>query len=110
MVIPAACRESLNIPAPGAIGWRRRPNTWHEPCTPAAAPHRHEGLLARVEQQLRLVQAVDRVESVRQTGDALSDLRARCEAFLDLTAPRVDGDARLRELLDAIRTEVRDAS
>ena len=66
--------------------------------------------MERVEQQLRLVQAVFRVESVRQTGDALSDLRARCEALLDLTERKVDGDARLRELLDAIRDEVRDSS
>jgi len=33
-------------------------------------------------------------------GYALSDLRARCDALLDRTAPKVDGDARLRELLD----------
>ena len=66
--------------------------------------------MERVEQQLRLVQAVHRVERVRHTGDALIDLRARCEALLDRTAPKVDGDARLRELLDAIRSEVREAS
>ena len=66
--------------------------------------------MERVEQQLRLVQAAYRSKRSQQTGDALIDLRARCEALLDLTTRKVDGDARLQELLETIRTEIRDHS
>lgn len=63
--------------------------------------------MERTERQLRLIAVIYRAESVRQQGEALSQLRARCEALLDQTAPKVDGNARLRELLDSIRNEVR---
>jgi uncharacterized alpha-E superfamily protein len=64
----------------------------------------------RAEQQLRLIRAVYRVEHTRQHGEALEELRVRCEALLDVTARKVDGDDRLRRLLDEIRREVRDQS
>lgn len=63
--------------------------------------------MERAEHQLRLIQAVYRVESVRQHGVALEQLRARCEALLDLTAPTVDGDARLEALLVEVRQQLR---
>jgi hypothetical protein len=61
----------------------------------------------RAEQQLRLIQAVYRVESTRQHGAALDALRSRCEALLDLTAGQIGGDARLEGTLEEIRTQVR---
>lgn len=60
----------------------------------------------RAEQQLRLIQAVYRVEHVRQSGEDLEELRDRCRALLNSTAPAVDGDARLHRLLDEIRLEL----
>lgn len=63
--------------------------------------------MERAEQQLRLIQAVFKVESVRQSGQDLEQLRARCEALLDTTAALVDGDNRLKELLADIRQQVR---
>lgn len=60
----------------------------------------------RAEQQLRLIQAVYRSETVRQRGEALDQLRARCLALLDKTAEQVDGDPRLHTLLEAIRSEL----
>lgn len=63
--------------------------------------------MERAEQQLRLIEAVYRVESVRYDGEALANLRARCEALLDLTAPHVNHNPRLVSLLDEIRTQVR---
>jgi hypothetical protein len=62
----------------------------------------------RSEQQLRLIQAVYRVESGRQHGAALDELRVRCEALLDVTAPQVAGEARLVGLVNEIRTLIRD--
>lgn len=61
----------------------------------------------RAELQLRLIRAVFRGEGARQEGSELDDLRARCEYLLYRTAPRVDGDARLRDLLTRIRAEIR---
>lgn len=60
----------------------------------------------RAEQQLRLIQAIYRVEHVRQSGEDLEELRDRCYALLDSTAPAVDGDARLHGLLNEIRLEL----
>ena len=65
--------------------------------------------MERAEQQLRLIQAVFRVERTRQHGEALEELRVRCEGLLNLTAGKLAGDERLRALLDAIRVEVRAA-
>ena len=58
----------------------------------------------RAEQQLRLIQAVYRVESGRQHGAAFDQLRVRCEALLDATAVQIGDDARLLGLVDDIRT------
>ena len=60
----------------------------------------------RAEQQLLLIQAVYRVEHVRQSGEALSELRSRCLALLDETALLVGGDFRLDGLVAQIRAEL----
>jgi hypothetical protein len=60
----------------------------------------------RAEQQLRLIRAVYRVESVRHSGKDLAELRARCDALLDSTLALVDGDMRLEDLLADIRRQI----
>ena len=62
--------------------------------------------MERAEQQLRLIQAVYRVESKRQHGAGLDELRVRCEALLNLTATRIDGDERLQQLVVEIRQQL----
>jgi uncharacterized alpha-E superfamily protein len=69
--------------------------------------HIQRRLVERAEHQLRLIQAVYRTESDLQHGEALEELRGRCEALLDMTAPMVGGDPRLREMLDEIRQQLR---
>ena len=64
--------------------------------------------MRRAEAQLRLIQAVYRVESKRQHGAALDRLRERCESLLDLTAGQLDGDTNLRALLAEVRVQVRE--
>ena len=61
----------------------------------------------RAEAQLRLIQAVYRVESKRQHGTALDGLRERCESLLDFTADQLQGDAQLEALLLEVRAQVR---
>jgi hypothetical protein len=61
----------------------------------------------RAEQQIRLIQAVYRVEHDRQSGDALDRLRARCLGLLEETAPAVDDDPRLATLVSDIRAELK---
>ena len=60
------------------------------------------------EAQLRLIQAVYRVESKRQHGAPLDRLRERCESLLDLTAGQLGGNRRLEALLAEVRVQVHD--
>ena len=59
----------------------------------------------RAGQQLRLMQAVYRVERGRK-GAALELLRGRCQALLDSTEPEVAGQARLQALVEEIRLQL----
>ena len=61
----------------------------------------------RVEQQLRVIQAVYRVERARQSGAQLDEFRGRCEALLDNTEPATVGDPRLEALVEEIRAQLR---
>ena len=60
----------------------------------------------RTEQQLRLIQAVYRVETVSHGAADLGQLRARCVALLDATAAATVGNRRLEELLAEVRVQV----
>ena len=62
----------------------------------------------RAEAQLRLIQAVYRVERKRQHGASLERLRERCESLLDLTAAQLGRSTRLETLLAEVRVQVRD--
>ena len=62
----------------------------------------------RAEAQLRLIQAVYRVESKRQHGASLDLLRERCQSLLALTAGQLGGNTRLEALLAEVRVQVRE--
>lgn len=60
----------------------------------------------RAEQQLRLIQAVYRVERGRKEGAALELLRGRCEALLHRTEAEIAGEPRLQALVEEIRLQL----